>query len=297
MLRSVIAPWIFAAAVGACPAGAQMVNPDHMLISPQQLAQHLHDKDLVILQVGPEPGYRAGHIANSRRLALTDISTPFAPGALNLEMPDEPTLRASLERYGISDHSHVVVVFDSEWVSPTTRALLTLEYVGLGDRVAMLDGGLAAWKRAGFPVTTDSVPAPAPGRITTRFMPSLIVDHAYVQAHRDTPHAHVLDARDTSFYNGPAQPNRSAGHIPGARSLPFTSFHDDNNVWLSKAAIEQKFRAVGIEPGDTVVAYCHVGQQATVVILAAQLTGHPARLYDGSFQDWTMRKLPTEGGR
>ncbi|MGH7524039.1 MAG: sulfurtransferase, partial [Gemmatimonadales bacterium] len=113
---------------------------------------------------------------------------------------------------------------------------------------------------------------------------------------RDAPHARVLDARDSTYYTGAAQANRSAGHIPGARSLPFTSFHDDNNVWLSKAAIEQKFRAAGVEPGDTVVAYCHVGQQATVVIVAAQLTGHPARLYDGSFQDWTMRKLPTEGG-
>lgn len=295
MLRSVIMPWILVAA-GSYPVGAQVVNPDHFIVTPQQLSQHLHDKDLVILQIGPEPAYRAAHIANARFLKLADISTPFSPGTLNLEMPDEPTLRANLERYGISDRSHVVVVFDSEWVSPTTRAVLTLEYAGLGDRVAMLDGGLAAWRRAGLPVTADSTPVPTPGRITTRFMPTLIVDYAYVQAHRDAAHARVFDARDTSFYNGPAQANRSAGHIPGARSLPFTSFHDDNNVWLSKAAIEQKFRAAGVEPGDTVVAYCHVGQQATVVIVAAQLTGHPARLYDGSFQDWTMRKLPTEGG-
>ena len=44
----------------------------------------------------------------------------------------------------------------------------------------------------------------------------------------------------------------------------------------------------GIKPGDTVVAYCHVGQQGTAVVFAARLLGHPVRLYDGSFQDWAV---------
>ena len=148
MLRSVITPWLFIAMAGAFPAGAQMVNPDHLIVTPQQLSERLHDKDLVILQIGPEPAYRAAHIAKAQFLKLADISTPFSPGTLNLEMPDEATLRANLERYGISDRSHVVVVFDTAWVSPATRVVLTLEYAGLGERVAMLDGGISAWKRS-----------------------------------------------------------------------------------------------------------------------------------------------------
>jgi thiosulfate/3-mercaptopyruvate sulfurtransferase len=54
------------------------------------------------------------------------------------------------------------------------------------------------------------------------------------------------------------------------------------------------FDAAGVQPGDTVAAYCHVGGQATMVLLAARLLGHPVRLYDGSMADWNERTLPLE---
>ncbi|MEO5800192.1 MAG: rhodanese-like domain-containing protein, partial [Gemmatimonadales bacterium] len=52
--------------------------------------------------------------------------------------------------------------------------------------------------------------------------------------------------------------------------------------------------AAGIAPGDTVVAYCHIGQQGTMVLWAARIAGHPVKLYDGSMNDWTNRKLPLD---
>jgi thiosulfate/3-mercaptopyruvate sulfurtransferase len=54
------------------------------------------------------------------------------------------------------------------------------------------------------------------------------------------------------------------------------------------------FTAAGVKPGDHIVAYCHVGMQATAVIYAARILGIPAVLYDGSFQDWSRRGLPVE---
>jgi len=58
----------------------------------------------------------------------------------------------------------------------------------------------------------------------------------------------------------------------------------------SPSALQALFRSVGAAPGDTVVAYCHVGMQATAVLFAADQIGYPARLYDGSFEDWSQRK-------
>ncbi len=277
-------------------AHAQLTTGPSLLVSAQWLSQHQHDRDLIILQVGPDGGYQKEHIAGSQFVQLKEFSTPFQPGTLSLEMPEEGTLRAALEKHGVSDRSHVVVVFDSEWVSPSTRVLFTLGYAGLSDRAMLLDGGLAAWRKAGYPVTAD-VPAVTVGKITTHVIPAVIVDNAYVAAHKNAAHAKVVDARAAEFFAGAARGEMSPGHIPGAASLPFTSFSDSANQMLPASQIEATFRKAGVQPGDTVIAYCHIGQQATVVLLAARLTGHPVRLYDGSFQDWSMRKLPTEGGQ
>ena len=218
-----------------------------------------------------------------------------APGVLALEMPSEAQLRTAFEQRGISNSSRIVVVADSEWDSPSTRVVLTLGYVGLGDRTVLLDGGMTAWRAAGYPVTAE-VPTVTPGHLTTRLVPSVIVDAAFMTAHRNAPHVALVDARDSVFFHRPATAQRSGGHVPGARNIPFGSLiADTSNRYLPVDELRRHFLAAGVQPGDTVVAYCHVGQQATVVLFAARLLGHPARLYDGSFEDWNNRKLPTEG--
>lgn len=299
MIRSSWWGAVLFAAVAA-GASAQLPTGPQLLVTAGWLDQHLHDRDLVILVVGPRNGYPREHIAGSQFIRLDDISLPSpwprASGVLALEMPPVEQLQATFEKFGISNASRIVVVADSEWDSPATRVVLTLGYVGLGDRTLLLDGGMTAWHAAGYPVTAD-LPTFAPGQLTIAPLPSLIVDAAYMTAHQNAPHVTLVDARDAEFYTKPATAERSAGHIPGARSLPFGSLiEDSSNLYVPIAELQQRFLAAGVQPGDTVVAYCHVGQQATVVLFAARLLGHPVRLYDGSFEDWSARKLPTEGG-
>jgi thiosulfate/3-mercaptopyruvate sulfurtransferase len=62
----------------------------------------------------------------------------------------------------------------------------------------------------------------------------------------------------------------------------------------SAEELQGLFDAAGIKPGDTVIAYCHIGQQATAVLFAARTLGHRVLLYDGSFEDWVLRDLPVE---
>jgi thiosulfate/3-mercaptopyruvate sulfurtransferase len=126
-------------------------------------------------------------------------------------------------------------------------------------------------------------------------VPSLVVDAEYVQSHLKRPGFVVIDARDLVFYDGTEQGEARRGHIPGAKSLPFTAMFDDAGKLKSSAALQALFRGVGAAPGDTVVAYCHIGMQATAVLFAADHIGYPVKLYDGSFQDWANRKdLPVQ---
>jgi thiosulfate/3-mercaptopyruvate sulfurtransferase len=56
-----------------------------------------------------------------------------------------------------------------------------------------------------------------------------------------------------------------------------------------RGELEALFRSAGVKPGDTVIGYCHIGQQVTAMLLAARTLGHPVLLYDGSFEDWSRR--------
>ncbi len=292
----------YAATLTAMLAVPVHAQGSEVLVTSSWLSQHLRDRNLVIVQVGPKEDYDKEHVAGARFIQLSDISTPFKEGTLNLEMPAPDTLRRHLEALGISDASQVVVVFTSEWVSPATRVVFTLNYAGLGDRAKLLDGGLPAWKRAGYAVTADA-PRVTPGHIAAPQNPSLIVDNAFVQAHQSAAHFKIIDARAPQFYAGPpikgtgGRGDSPAGHIAGAMNIPFTTLFDDSAIVLTRTMLAEKFREAGVQKGDTVIAYCHVGQQATVVVLSARLLGIPVRLYDGSMQDWQMRKLPLEGGK
>jgi thiosulfate/3-mercaptopyruvate sulfurtransferase len=79
------------------------------------------------------------------------------------------------------------------------------------------------------------------------------------------------------------------GHIAGAKSIPYTAITDEKLRFKSPAELAAIFAKAGVKPGDTIVGYCHIGQQATGMLLAAKSLGHKVLLYDGSFEDWSAR--------
>src|SRR5205809_1281348 len=266
---------------------------ESLIVSTDWLAQHFKDDSLILLQVGERKEYDAEHIAGAQFIQLADISTR-AQGLI-LELPPVDQLKATFERLGIKDNSRIVVYFSKDWVTPTARVFMTLDYLGLGDRTSILDGGLPAWQAAGKPVTAETK-APKPGNFTPRPKTKLVVDAAWVSANLNKPGVAILDARATKFYTGAeAGQMPRAGHIPSARSIPFSSLVDDKNRFKSAAALRELFSAAGVQKTDTVATYCHIGQQASLLYFAARYLGYDAHLYDGSFEDWSRRAdLPVE---
>lgn len=278
-------------------AGTALQEEPGLTVSEEWLAAHLNDENLVILHVGDGEGYQAGHIPGARLISLGAISAPVEADSndLRLEMPSSEDLRAAFEGFGVHDDSRIVVYFGTDWVTPATRVVFTLDYLGLGDRTSFLDGGMPAWTGAGRPLSKE-VPEVAEGHLTPREVRGeLLVDAAFVQDFPGDRGHQLVDARDLVFYDGTRPTNDREGHIPGAASVPFTQAVDEDLVW-DQEKLAEAFRAAGIQAGDTVVAYCHIGQQATTVLFGARLLGHPVKLYDGSFQDWAKRDLPVERG-
>jgi len=270
----------------AALALAQTPAAAPLLVDAAWLAEHLNDRNLVVFQVDNEEEYKTGHIPGARYVGLNDIS---GPGPLRLELPAPADLRARLQSWGVSDDSRIVVYYGKNGVfQSATRMVLTLDYIGLGAQTSLLNGGLAAWTAGPRPLTT-AVPTVTPGTLRERPTRAVTVDADYVQG-IGTKAAHVLiDARAPVFFNGINPSFGVHGHIEGAINIPFTEILD-SQLMVDKARLAQMFSKAGVKPGDTVIAYCHLGQQGTAVVFASRLLGHPVMLYDGSINDWSANK-------
>jgi thiosulfate/3-mercaptopyruvate sulfurtransferase len=277
------------------PAPAQR---DRILVNTAWLAKHLKDPNLVLLHVGTNGEYGAMHIPGARFVDLDDISvSEHTQQGLMLEMPAAESLRDRLQKLGISNDSRIVVYYGTDWVSPSTRVVFTLDYAGLGAQTALLDGGMPAWIRDGNKITDTATPQ-RPGTLAPLHIKPIVVDAAYVKKHIGKAGVSIVDGRDASFYDGVQQGSthgatQRVGHIAGAKSIPFTEITYDNLLVKSPDELAALFAKAGVQPGDTIVGYCHIGQQATAMLFAARSLGHPVLLYDGSFQDWS-RQTPAE---
>ena len=246
-----------------------------VVVSTDWLAKHLNDPNLVLLHVGDRKEYDAGHIPGARYVTLDDISVSSHDhdNGLMLEMPKPDSLRARLEALGISSDSRVVVYYGNDWVSPATRVIFTLDYAGLGAASALLDGGMPAWKAERTRAQhrrAEAVARPARGAERQ-------ADHRRRGVREEQARIAELpsiDGRAAVFYDGVETGGSRKGHIAGAKSVPFTEIADDNLKLRSAAELRALFARAGVAPGDTVVAYCHIGQQATAVLFAARSLGH-----------------------
>lgn len=277
-------------------ARASMLDTrSNMLVSTEWLAKHLTDSNLVLLQVGEKDEYLAAHIPGAQFITVADLSTPRGSG-LSLELPPLDQLKTTVEKLGISNNSRVIVYFSKDWVTPTARVFLTLDYLGMGDHTSILDGGLPAWRAEGRAVTKEMVEA-KPGQFTPHPKKNLIVDAAWVKANLNNPKVRILDARAQQYYTG-AEVGRMprGGHIPNAKNIPFSSLVDEStNKFKSASQLQELFKAADVKKDTSVATYCHIGQQASLLYFVARYLGYDAHLYDGSFEDWSKRpELPVE---
>lgn len=295
LVFAAFAPAAASAQTDAAAARARLV------VTPAWLAQHLKDPDLVLLHVGNKATYDTGHIAGARhvdyRATLAASPAPGDSAALTLEMLPPDVLRDRLAGLGISDTSRVVVYQSDDMWTPSTRVLLTLDYAGLPN-VAWLDGGQKAWTKAGHPLTAEPAPAKA-GTLSPLKLRPVVVDAEFVKAKLNTPGFAIVDSRNTPFYDGSRTGGRAGaehktGHIAGALSVPFDTLTSAEVELKPAAEIAAVFTRAGVKPGDTVITYCHIGQQATAVLFAARTLGYKVMLYDGSFEDWSRRDLPVD---
>ena len=266
----------------------------NLLVTPEWLGQHLNDPNLVLLHVGSKTEYFAEHIPGARFVDMDDIadSDHEKPGALMLQVPPAESLRDRLANLGISDDSRVIVYYGTNWVTPATRIVFTLDLAGLGAKTSLLDGGMGLWKERSARSRKKSTTAKKGTLVGAQYAADCCRCR---MGEGQCRQAGDLGRRRKSFIVlrrrgntacACTRPQRT-GHIAGAKSIPYTEVTTDKVVFKTPQELEAIFAKAGVKPGDTVVGYCHIGQQATGMLFAARLLGHKVLLYDGSFEDWS----------
>ena len=267
-----------------------------ILIVAKELEKRLHDPDWVIVDcrfdlADREAGRRefeAGHIPGSVHLDLErDLAGPVRPGCGRHPLPDVRRLETRLGELGIGN-DRTVAVYDDANGAIAARAWWVLRWLG-HDRVRLLDGGLARWQSLGLPIEAgESRPVPRVFEATPR--PELVIATDEIAA---TPDAaadlNLLDARDGRRFRGEFEPiDPVAGHIPGSRNLPFTSFVNADGTWRSLGERKaQLLEALGGDPEADWCVMCGSGVTACHLAISGVEAGlKEPRLYVGSWSEW-----------
>lgn len=288
------ATW-FGAAVELAKAQAQPkpVAPkvrSELLVSTDWLAKNLSSKNVFVLHVtSNQKTFEAGHIPGARFVSTGDLLAT-REGVAN-ELPPVEQLQKLFEATGIGDEGKIVLYGDNNGLA-AARAFFTLDYLGHGDRAALLDGGLEKWKAEKREVQTQAA-APAAAKFTPRPRPSVLVklsamrDLSWVAANVADSSVGILDARPEEQYVGAA--NTRTGHIPGAANLYWMKqLTSASDLTLKPASELQKmFTEAGLKPGQKVVTYCNTGMQASHAYFTLKYLGYDVSMYDASFSEWS----------
>jgi thiosulfate/3-mercaptopyruvate sulfurtransferase len=231
--------------------------------------------------------YSDGHIPGAVQAHLDrDLSSPIGPQTGRHPLPDVAKLAETLGRWGI-DNDTQVIAYDQGNGMYAARAWWLLRWMG-HSRVAVLDGGFAAWQEAGLPVSRD------PGTpIARTFEP-----HARREAYLTTAEVQqalvdssisLIDARGADRFGGENETiDPVAGHVPGATNRPFPKNVDGRGRFLAAEELRRQWiETLGTRGAGEVVAMCGSGVSACHNLLALEIAGLPGgRLYAGSWSEW-----------
>lgn len=271
-----------------------MTDDPKTLVSTDWLAAHLDDPDLRILDASwhmPASGrnaraeYDEAHIPGARFFDVDAISDERS-GLPHMAPPVELFI-SRLRAMGVGD-GHQVVVYDNSDVHSAARVWWLFRLMGKTD-VAMLDGGLAKWRAEGRPLE-DMAPITRDRHLTVQRQAGLVRDVTQVAAASKLGDHQIVDARAPARFRGDEpepRPGLRAGHIPGARNLPFGQLYNADGTMKDTDGLRAAFGAAGVDLDRPVITSCGSGVTAASLALALERLGHRNwSLYDGSWAEW-----------
>jgi thiosulfate/3-mercaptopyruvate sulfurtransferase len=275
------------------------MSPFGPLVGVEWLAEHLDHDPLRVADTRwylGKPGagraaYEAGHIPGATFLDIDDdLSLPAGAGRHPLPPPEVTAER--LAAAGIGDRNFVVA-YDDVGAQYAARLWWMLRSLG-HQRVAVLDGGIQAWRDAGGKMETDTV-VRHPATLSILGAGQTIDRNGLATRLGDVT---LIDARAAERYRGDVEPiDAAAGHIPTAINVPSGGNLGSDGRFLPPGELRERYVGAGVRDAASAVVYCGSGVTACHDILAMEAAGlGTATLYPGSWSDWSSAGMPMATG-
>jgi thiosulfate/3-mercaptopyruvate sulfurtransferase len=262
-----------------------------LLISAEALKQKLGSESLCLIDVRPAEDFTQGHIPGAVHFALFGLSlidTRDAPLKAFMHM-----IHHVFELRGVSE-SREVIVYENNSGMRAARGLWFLDYFG-HPSARMLDGGMQAWKAAGFATTTEAISPKGAGFEINERREVLATAEDVLQS-LNKKDISILDTRSRGEYVGTQVRAARGGAIPGAIHIEWTDNLDASGKFKPDTDLEAMYSRAGITADKEVISYCQGGYRAAHSYVALRLIGFPKiRNYIGSWKEWGDRAdLPIE---
>ena len=265
------------------------------LVSPDWLARELGKPDLRVLDASfylPTENknaralYAADHIPGARFFDIEEIADTETD--LPHMLPTPGRFAHLVGALGIGN-DHRVVIYDQKGIFSAPRAWWMFAHFG-HPCVAVLDGGLPAWRGAGHPVEIGERPPAEPARFIPTHCATQLRGLGDMLDNLETGEELVLDARPAGRFAGTEpepRPGLPSGHIPGSVSLPAADLLLEGATMLAPVSLRAAFAAAGVDGSKSVITTCGSGVSAAILTFALHLAGLPeGALYDGSWTEW-----------
>ncbi|MDQ9582866.1 3-mercaptopyruvate sulfurtransferase [Serratia marcescens] len=264
------------------------------LVTPQWLAQHINDENLVVIDVRMSPvgltpkkdmlaEFERGHIPGAVYFDIDEVADKST--ALPHMLPTAAEFAAAAGQLGISERD-TLVIYDEGNQFSAPRGWWTFRNFG-AERVYVLDEGLNGWTAQGQALATGPA-QPAPQTFNARFNADAVVDMRQVEQALGTP-VQILDARAAPRFYAEApepRPGLHRGHIPGSINIPYGELLE-NGRFKSLEALRQTFSDKGVDINGPIITSCGSGVTAAVLAFGLLSLGAPqVKLYDGAWSEW-----------